>query len=67
MFSFLPLINIVEGPFVHAHQILAITISLGCAAVAPACRIAQEKEWMHTGIKKINIYIYIFDHEMGQK
>lgn len=36
MFSFLPLINTVEGPFVHAHQILAITISLGCAAVVPA-------------------------------
>lgn len=36
MFSFLPLINTVEGPFVRTHQILAITISLGCAAVVPA-------------------------------
>lgn len=42
MFSFLPLINIVEGPFVHAHQIPAITISMGYAAVAPAVLVMTD-------------------------
>lgn len=79
MFSFLPLINKVEGLFVRAHQNPAVTISLGCAAVVcavlvltdplemclKACRIAQEKDRMCTCIYAI--YRYIFNHEMLQK